>query len=75
MQKEEIMSNKQLRNTIRIVHLIVGALMIAFIYAEPLRASTGFVTFMQFVAIPMVVISGVAMWQQAALSKLRRRTA
>lgn len=67
------MSNKQLRNTIRVVHLIAGVLLVALVYLEPLRASPAFLTFIQVLVIPVVGISGVAMWQQAALSRLRRQ--
>ncbi len=69
------MSNKQLRNTIRIVHLLAGVLLVALVYVEPLRTSAQFVTFVQIAIIPIVGISGIAMWQQAALSRLRRRAA
>jgi hypothetical protein len=65
------MSNKQLRNTLRVAHIVVGVVMMAVIYIEPLRNSP-LLTVAQII-IPLVVISGVAMWQQAALSKLRRQ--
>jgi hypothetical protein len=68
------MSNKQLRNTIRVVHLIAGVCIVALVYSEPLRASAAFLTLMQFVVIPVVAISGIAMWQQAFLSRLRRHS-
>lgn len=66
------MSNKTLRNIIRIVHMITGLSMIAFVYNEDLRTVETFVTLLQAVFIPMVILSGVAMWQQATLSRLRR---
>ena len=69
------MSNKQLRKTIRIVHLIAGICIVALVYSEAFRSSPAFITLMQVVVIPVVAISGIAMWQQALLSRLRRQTA
>ena len=69
------MSNKQIRTTIRIVHLIASALLIALVYSGALRASAEYVTFMKFVVIPVIAASGIGMWQQATISRLRRRTA
>jgi hypothetical protein len=66
------MSNKQLRNILRVVHLVAGVMLIAFVYSDALRASASFITLIR-VVVPIVGISGIAMWQQAALSKLRRR--
>jgi hypothetical protein len=67
------MSNKQLRNTIRFVHLVAGALVIALVYSDTLRTSAEFITLIRLFFIPVLVMSGIAMWQQAALSRLRRR--
>jgi hypothetical protein len=67
-------SNKQLRTIIRIVHLVTAALLIALVYSAELRASQTYVTLIQLLIIPVIGISGVAMWKQAALSKIRRRT-
>jgi len=66
------MSNKQLRNTIRVVHLIASLCIIALVYVDALRDLPVFLTLMQFVVIPVVALSGIAMWQQALLSRLRR---
>jgi hypothetical protein len=68
------MSNKQLRNVLRVVHLLGGAVVIALVYVEAARTSPTFITIAQII-IPVVTISGIAMWQQAALSRLRRRSA
>lgn len=65
------MSNKQLRTVMRAVHLIVSVLLVALVYSDSLRQSEGFLTLVQ-VVVPLVVISGIAMWQQAAITKLRR---
>lgn len=65
------MSNKQLRTAMRAVHLLVSVLLIALVYSEALRQNEGFVTLVR-VALPIVVVSGIAMWQQATINKLRR---
>ncbi len=67
------MSNKQLRNIIRIVHLIAGVCIFALVYPDAPRTSPAFITLMQVVIVPAVVLSGIAMWQQAAISRFRRR--
>lgn len=64
------MSNKVLRQVLRWGHMVVGALMIAFVYSATLRSLDGYVALMQFVAVPAVMVSGVVMWQQARLGKL-----
>lgn len=68
------MSNKQLRNIIRAVHIIAGIAIMVFIYVEPARTSTTYQTVLQLITIPVIVISGIAMWQQAAISRMRRQT-
>lgn len=64
------MSNKVLRQVLRWGHMVVGALMIAFVYSATLRSLDGYVALMQFVVVPAVMVSGVVMWQQARLGKL-----
>jgi hypothetical protein len=66
------MSNKQLRTVIRTVHIIAGLAIVALIYIEPARTSVAYQTFVQLLTIPVIIISGIAMWQQATLSRLRR---
>ena len=68
------MSNKQLRTVIRAVHLLISMLLLALVYSDGLRQSEGFVTLVR-VVVPVVVVSGIAMWQQAAITKLRRNRA
>ena len=69
------MSNKRLRQSLRWLHLIVGVLLIVFVYS-PLREVTWYALLMQTLAIPLVSLSGLALWQQPKLSAwLKRRTA
>jgi hypothetical protein len=65
-------SNKQLRNLIRAGHLGASALLIGLIYIDTLRMSPEYVMLLRLVVIPVVAVSGIAMWQQAFLSRLRR---
>lgn len=66
------MSNKQTRNTLRLVHLIVASLMAVFIYS-PLRLDDTFAAVIQALVVPIVVITGVVMWQQPLVMKLLNR--
>ncbi len=66
------MSNKQLRQILRIGHIVTGVLIIMFVYSTSLRESDVYTLLLQFVAIPAVSLSGIAMWQQARLSQWRR---
>ena len=68
------MSNKQLRNILRVVHLIAGVMLIAFVFSDALRESASYLALIR-VVIPIVALSGIAMWQQASLSRLRRQLA
>lgn len=68
------MSNKQMRNTLRVAHLVAGVVIIALVYVDSARTSPTFIMLAQLI-VPVVTISGIAMWQQAALSRLRRRIA
>jgi high-affinity Fe2+/Pb2+ permease len=67
------MSNKQLRQVLRIGHIIEGVLIIAFIYSSSLRANDFYSGLIQFVVVPAIVISGIMLWQQARINKWRRQ--
>ena len=66
------MSNKVLRQVVRWSHILIGALMITFIYSAGLRENAIFAGLVQFVAVPAVIVSGVVLWQQARIGKLIR---
>ncbi len=68
---EPKVSNKRLRDTQRIVHLVGGLMLGVYIYIPLVGGSTAhFVTsLMQFVVFPAVVATGMLMWQ---LPRLRR---
>lgn len=67
------MSNKQLRQAIRYAHLLAGSLIIAYIYSSSLQASTAYTGLIQFFVVPAIIISGILLWQQARVNKLRKR--
>ncbi|MBI3165092.1 MAG: hypothetical protein IPG44_12545 [Anaerolineales bacterium] len=68
------MSNKNLRNLIRIVHLIAAAAFGAYFYS-PIAGNETLKLIIQFVTIPSIVLTGLALWQQAYLNKLLNRNA
>lgn len=63
------MSNKRLRTVLRYVHLVGAALIGTFVYA-PWRSEAWFVLSMQVVIIPVLTLSGLALWQQARVGRL-----
>lgn len=66
------MSNKQLRNTIRLLHLLFAGCMAAYIYS-PLHLNSTFTTVLQLLIVPAVIVSGIVMWQQPRVIKLFKR--
>jgi len=67
------MSNKNLRNAIRIIHLIAAATLGVYFYS-PLAGDETLRLIIQFVTLPGIVLTGLALWQQAYLNKLLHRT-
>lgn len=68
------MSNKTLRNGIRVVHLIAAATFGMYFYS-PIAGNETLKLFIQFVTLPSIALTGLALWQQAALNKLLNRNA
>lgn len=64
--------NRQFRKFVRVMHITVGVSLILLVYS-PLGESSAFVAFNQFVAIPLVSLSGLALWQQPKLTTWLRR--
>lgn len=68
------MSNKRLRQTVRSVHLVVGVMLGFFVYS-PLREVGWYVLTVQALAIPLILLSGLTLWQQPKLSSwLKKRS-
>jgi hypothetical protein len=70
--KEQIMSNKNLRNVIRIMHLIAAATLGVYFYS-PIAGDETLRLIIQVVTLPSIVLTGIALWQQAYLNKLLNR--
>jgi hypothetical protein len=71
--KEKLMSNKKLRNVIRIIHLIAAATLGMYFYS-PIAGDEMLRLFIQFVTLPSIVLTGIALWQQAYLNKRLNRS-
>jgi hypothetical protein len=63
------MSNKNLRNVIRIVHL-TAAVAFGMYFYSPIAGDATLRLIIQFVTLPSIVLTGIALWQQAYLNKL-----
>ena len=75
-EKEEVkfmslvgLSGKQQRTILRYSHLLAGMLNVLFIYT-PLGDVWAFQLLVQIILVPVIVITGVWMWQQARVRKL-----
>ena len=66
------LSNKRVRDLQRTVHLVGGLLVMASIYS-PLGDQAVLEALVQLVVIPVMVLTGLAMWQAARLRRLRAR--
>jgi hypothetical protein len=66
------MSGKQLRQLLRVIH-VVGAILIGTFVYSPWSSLPWFLSLMQFVVIPVLTLSGVVMWQQASVVRLLQR--
>jgi hypothetical protein len=63
------MTAGQQRKLQRLVHLVAGAALLAYVYL-PLDAAVE--DFVRFVAFPALVASGLAMWQAPRIRRFRR---
>lgn len=63
------LSQKQIRNILRICHLTTGMLLVPFVYS-PLGAVVAFEWVVRIGLIPLTIITGLSMWHQAKLRKL-----
>lgn len=69
------MSNtgRRMRVVLRWFHLVAGSLVAAVVYS-PLRESGAFVLLVQVALMPVLILTGVWMWQQARLRRLLGRS-
>ncbi len=66
------MSNKNLRSAVRIIHLIAAATLGMYFYS-PIAGDETLRLIIQFITLPSIVLTGIALWQQAYLNKLLHR--
>ena len=71
--KDEIMSNRNLRTLIRMIHLIAAATLGLYFYS-PIAGNVTLQLIIQYVTLPSIVLTGITLWQQAYLNKLLNRT-
>lgn len=64
-----VLSGKQQRTILRYTHLLAGMLNVFFIYT-PLGDVPAFELLVQITLVPVIIITGVWMWQQARVRKL-----
>ena len=67
------MSNKNLRNLIRVIHLIAAAALGLYFYS-PLSGDETLRLIIQFATLPSILLTGLTLWQQAYLNKLLNRS-
>jgi hypothetical protein len=67
-----MLSNKNLRNNMRLLHLITAGVVGTFIYS-PWSADPTFAFATRWIVLPILIITGFVMWQQPRLTKLLRR--
>ena len=65
-------SNKFLRTLLRATHLVVAVLIGAYIYS-PLGAIEWYVGLVRASVLPLLLITGLCMWQMPAITKLLKR--
>jgi hypothetical protein len=63
---------KNPRPLIRVVHLIASAWLGVFVYS-PWASNPTFLWATRFVLLPLVALTGIAMWQQVAFNRVVRR--
>ena len=65
--------NKALRVALRWSHILAGALVAAVVYS-PLRENAAFVLAAQVALLPVLILTGLWMWQQARVRRLLGRS-
>ena len=62
------LSGKQQRTILRYSHLLAGMLNVFFVYT-PLGDVSAFQLLVRIILVPVIIITGVWMWQQARVGK------
>ena len=63
-------SGKGLRNAERVVHLIVGAVLLALSFTPLGQGDVG--SILRFAVAPLLAVSGLLMWQHARVTRALR---
>lgn len=66
------MNGKLFRQLARAIHVIGSVIIATYIYSS-WSSDPVFTAMVQFVTIPILILTGIAMWQQARLIKLFQR--
>ena len=66
-------SNKSLRNSFRVIHLVVAGLIGAYIYS-PLGNVEWYANLVRASVLPILLITGLSMWQMPSLTKWLKRS-
>lgn len=61
----------KIRIILRWLHIIIGLILLCYIYS-PFSKYAAFQIFVKFIAIPIVVISGLWIWKFTAFNKFLR---
>lgn len=59
----------RIRIILRWVHIIIGLVLLCYIYSPFAEQYPLFKSFVRWIAVPIVVISGIWMWKFAAFNK------
>jgi hypothetical protein len=60
---------KKIRVILRWMHIIIGLVLLCYVYS-PLSQYDGFRIFVKWVAVPVVILSGVWIWKFSDINKL-----
>ncbi len=63
------MSDKVLRNVLRNSHLVVGALLGAYVYVPSVNDSSAALWVCRLVVVPFLLLGGLWMWQQTRVGR------
>ena len=62
------MSDRKMRSLLRWCHIILGLMLVAYLYT-PLHLDKFATDVARFLLVPILMITGIAMWQQLGLAR------
>ena len=66
------MSDRTLRTWLRWAHVLIGLSLAVYLYT-PLHADAVATNAARFILVPMLMLTGVAMWQQLSLARFSEK--